>query len=376
LSGAPIKIGALVAQSGRTARQDGSSASVINAWASEVNETGGIGGRPVEVVLKDSKGDPAAATTVAQDFVADTSIVAVIGVDSVTESVYAPVLSTGGLPLVGGHGLNPSVWGKLPNVWLPTTTFPATVAPAVLASATIDDTKSVGSIVCAENSLCAQVGPLYEKAATNDGLRFDGLVTATFDAPSYTGECLQFAGKKTEAVSVALGGATVARLIKDCLTQNYEPIFSVNDGTVTEENFGLFDPKAKIVGSINGFPWFSDRPAVKRFVDVMENRGVDKNDWANSASTSTWASLELFRKAMTAPAEAANGAVIDRQAVIQAYGSVKSETLDGLASAPLTFTANAPMPANNCFWYYTWTDGVFSAFNDGNPSCMDPKLVQ
>jgi branched-chain amino acid transport system substrate-binding protein len=65
----------------------------------EINEAGGIGGRPIELIARDDRGDPDSAVSVAADLVAE-GVVAVIGhVYSGTTLAAAPVYGAGTRPI-------------------------------------------------------------------------------------------------------------------------------------------------------------------------------------------------------------------------------------------------------------------------------------
>lgn len=65
----------------------------------EINASGGIGGRPIELIARDDRGDPDSAVSVAADLVAE-GVVAVIGhVYSGTTLAAAPVYGAGTIPI-------------------------------------------------------------------------------------------------------------------------------------------------------------------------------------------------------------------------------------------------------------------------------------
>lgn len=65
----------------------------------EINASGGIGGRPIELIARDDRGDPDSAVSVAADLVAE-GVVAVIGhVYSGTTLAAAPVYGAGAIPI-------------------------------------------------------------------------------------------------------------------------------------------------------------------------------------------------------------------------------------------------------------------------------------
>ena len=66
-----------------------------------INDRGGIGGRPLEVITCDSKGDPNEAAACAREAV-DEGVVAVLGHFEFDMSVAVPILEDAGIPMLGG----------------------------------------------------------------------------------------------------------------------------------------------------------------------------------------------------------------------------------------------------------------------------------
>jgi branched-chain amino acid transport system substrate-binding protein len=110
LSGKPIKVGFLVDQTGALADYGHAHQLVGEAAARRINENGGIGGRPVELVIADTESDPSAAAPRARQLVesgkvdfllgSNTSgvVLAVAAVAKETGTVYFP---TAGGALLG-----------------------------------------------------------------------------------------------------------------------------------------------------------------------------------------------------------------------------------------------------------------------------------
>lgn len=68
----------------------------------EINDAGGVNGRPIELDFQDSQGEASQATTIAQRFVSDDSVLAVIGdFSSATSMVASPLYQRGGVLQLG-----------------------------------------------------------------------------------------------------------------------------------------------------------------------------------------------------------------------------------------------------------------------------------
>jgi branched-chain amino acid transport system substrate-binding protein len=368
-TGTPLRIGLLNDQSGPSSGGQKEAAAAAEAWADEVNANGGVAGHPVELVIKDTRGDAPTGSAAAQELIDDTSVIATLVVDANAEAAYGPSLSQGGLPVIGGAGYNPTFWGALPNVWGIATSFPSVVNEQVIAAASVGATKGAVA-ACAEVAACASAAPVFEGATKALGLEYGGVVTIAFDAPDFTAECLQFINDGVDFVQLSATAGVVQRLAADCQTQGYDGWFGASAGTVNPNLFGG-DVELKLTGGLNGFPWFVDDAPVQAFRDVMEAHGIDEDGYSMPTVTATYASLELFKKTLEANA-ATLGDNPDRAALVAAYGTVADETLDGLLPNPVTFTADAPGPPISCFWLYTFEDGEFSG--EFEPTCPGPEF--
>jgi branched-chain amino acid transport system substrate-binding protein len=208
--------------------------------------------------------------------------------------------------------------------------------------------KSAGVAACAEVDSCAQAAPVFEGAVKKLNIKYTGLVKFAQSATSFTAECLQFVNKQTEFIQLSGGGNAAVRLYNDCVQQGFSGYFGASAGSVTPDLYGA-DKKIKLAGGLNGFPWWVDAAPVKQFRDVMAAGNVGEDKYGNPGATATYASLELFRKALE-NAKATLPANPTRADVIKAYGTVKNETLGGLLAQPTTYAANKPAPPVKCFW--------------------------
>lgn len=363
LDGTPITIGVLANESGPTAAAEAAAAKVFEAWAADVNGAGGIDGHPVQVQTKDTKGDAPTAAAAAEELIGDESVVAVVALSTATDHVVGETLADSGLPVVGGVGYHPAVWGKLKNWFGITTSFPEVVNMQV-ASASAVKAKTLATFACAEDPACESAIPLFEAASKSAGTTYTGSVKVAASAPNFTAECLEVIRRKADFVQMSISPAVGSRVASDCQTQGYTGYFGASATAVMAE---LYDtPDIRLAGALNTFPWWVDDAPVKHYRDVMKKRGIAEEEWAQPAATGAWATGELFRKALTGQVGGASDEV-SRETVLTAYGKVSNETVDGLLPQPMTFRANEPGPAVKCYWLYHFEKGEFAGTL--KPSC-------
>ena len=361
LPGTPIVIGGLVNVSGSGNDVDKVLAPIMKAWGEHTNKNGGIKGHPVDVRVEDTRNDASQATALAEQLVADDSVVAVAMGSTAIEGAISPVFA-GGDVAVGGIGYNPKVWSALPNYYTITTTFPQTVSVQLKSAKDIGATK-VAAVACAESVNCLAAAPVFEAATKTYGLGYAGVFQVSSSAPNYTAECLQMIQKGVDyiQISISQGGAT--RLVTDCQRQGYKGWFGASHGSV-QAGFYSAVPTIRMAGGINGFPWWTDTEPVKAFRAAMQEAGLGQEEWANPNSTAMWASLELLRKALSGVAP---NDQVTRKTVQQGLGGLRGETLDGLLPMPITYTPGQPAPKVPCYWLYRYENAKFSG--PEQPTC-------
>lgn len=86
-SPAPIKVGVLIALSGPAAAYGAEERRAIEAVTARVNGEGGVDGRKIELVVRDTKTNPTEAARLANQVIADENVVAIIGATTGSETL-------------------------------------------------------------------------------------------------------------------------------------------------------------------------------------------------------------------------------------------------------------------------------------------------
>ena len=375
-AGSPLRIAAMVNETGPTSTGEASAPVVLEAWADAVNADGGIAGHPVEVVVEDTQGDTPTATAFAERVAGDDSFVGVVLFDAGTEAAVADVITDAGLPVIGGMGYAPTAWGELPNWLSVTTSFPSVITMAMVLG---DDLGSETTVfpVCAENPSCAAAGPLAEGASEALGMDYAGTLTVSVAAPDYTAECLQIEDAGVDYVMLGLTTAASLRLVADCRTQGYEGTWGLFDGSVWPKVMIENDPGVPVNLALSAFPWYTDDAPVVAYRDAMEGQDVPEDAWGSPHGTAAYATMELFRTALdNADGAGSLPAAPTRADVVTAYGTIQEETLDGLLPQPITFRPGEPQDLVRCYWFATFEDGEFSGGGLDDVTCDPPELQE
>ncbi len=335
-SGSPFVIGAISDATGAQSSSLATTLQTAQAWASWINDNGGINGHPVKLIAKDSASNPSTALTEVKEMVEQDHIIALVGDQTNFDAQFATYLRQQGIPIVGGSLAQKAAISD-PNY------FPqgATKIPNgynEIHLAVAKGLTKMGYIYCAESPSCAQGVPTRRALAAMQGaqLVYSGAVAAA--APDYTAQCLAAKGAGAQVRSIAHASAVVIRVATSCSQQGYNPLKTGNDGEVAV-NWATSPAMQGAVASQNDAP-FSDtsNPAIQTMINALDKYqpSVTKAPSWGMNDVYAWASGQLF----AAAAKAANlGDGATSAQVVTGLYKLHDETLGGIAP-PLNFTNN------------------------------------
>jgi branched-chain amino acid transport system substrate-binding protein len=96
----PIKVGALVAVTGPAAFLGAPEARTLEMLVQEVNAKGGVGGRPIQLILKDTGASPEKAVSFAKQLIEEDKVFAIIGPSTSGESLAVKKIAEDGQTLL------------------------------------------------------------------------------------------------------------------------------------------------------------------------------------------------------------------------------------------------------------------------------------
>lgn len=360
LTKSPIPIGVMSEQSGPAQSADMYPQPVAQAWAKWVNSNGGINGHPVQVYYGDSKGDPATGQAQVQQLVQTDKVVALVGEADSTDAAWAAYMTKSGVPVIGGSGLAPD-WTTSPD-FFQTAMIPQQYHRLDAVAAKSVGGKSMTLAVCAEVATCAQAGQIVQPVASKLGITYNGTLEISSTAPNYTAQCLQMKSSGSQVLYALISPAPTIRLYQDCAQQGYEPYIGADAEGLTQaltKVSGL-----KVIGVMQGFPWWTSDAPVKQYRDVMTANG-NTNDYQASTATAAWAALQLFRQALSNA-----GATVTAQDVKNALYAMPATDLGGLLPEVVKYQATAPTAKSfNCGYIVAMTNGVYNAPNGLKGTC-------
>ncbi|WP_157172868.1 ABC transporter substrate-binding protein [Nocardia exalbida] len=365
LKGDPIVIGSICSCSGPAAGSVGRSSDVLQAWASWVNDRGGINGHPVELITYDDQQNPTTALAVAKRLVEEDKVVAIVGQTSLVSSSWQSYVDSKGIPVIGGQPVD-APFITDPNFFTSGTTLPVLMLGEV-AQAKKAGAKKLGVYYCAEIPVCEQLPQMVKPMAEQSGLGFASEKVA-IAAPNYIAPCLAFKEKGVDAVFPGVSVEAISRIAASCAQQGYKPIqaptgVSLQKAWATDPNF-----EGSIFAGSNALYTDESIPAIKDFNDALAEYipGLRDSTDFSSPLLWPWAGGQLFLAAAEAAGLSPSSTSAD---VIKGLRALRDETLGGLAP-PLTFPEGKPaFPM--CYFTGNTKGGAFHSDNGGKPTCID-----
>jgi branched-chain amino acid transport system substrate-binding protein len=325
----------------------------LNAWAKTVNAKGGINGVKVKVQTVDDGADPAKASSGMKQLI-DKGVVAIVGhAATATESVWQPIASNAGVPVIGG-GCYSIAGNSNQNFFCVTTTAILDGLKAQLKLIADLGGKSVGITYASDIPAAAAATPLFKSLTSQYGLTWTGGVGTTNTQPDYTAACVTF--KQAGTTDVGIEGAPLLQnLARDCGRQGYFPRYTSGDGGISQ-NAWLKDPNIKeAIAAVYSFPYMVTKgpdatttKSLKEFHSAMNKYApkVLKGD-SKQPATVVWTAAKAFEKAASSiPA----GTVPTAALITAGLNAFSNETLGGLAPNPITFTEGQEHTHNSC-WF-------------------------
>jgi branched-chain amino acid transport system substrate-binding protein len=339
------------------------------AWASWVNDHGGINGHKVKLYIEDDKGDAATAAAAAKTLIEKDHVVAIVGNQSQNAAPWGTYVASKGVPVVGGNTFDLiqlknadffSVGGNL---------LAAYYGVATLAMARGEN---VGNLYCAEVPACAATTSLltgFGKSLGGLSVTYAAKVSAT--APDFTAPCQGLKGSGASSYSLGTSAQVMRSITSQCLQQGFKaPLIIPDVADSTFPSDASFDG-TEIVSTI--VPYFDNTlPGMKEFHQALAKYapqiGTAKTPLSNPV-LQPWVSGKLFETAV----KAIGNKPITAESVKEGLYSLKGETLGGL-TAPLTFTRDKVSP-HNCYFYYKIENRAFVAPNGLSPTCVPDDII-
>jgi branched-chain amino acid transport system substrate-binding protein len=339
---APIPIGQVGAYSGPVPGLAGQGYG-LEAWVKTVNAEGGVDGHEIELHKADSKGEPTGEVSQVTQLISNDNVVAFAGMGTTSVAGFAQLLDSKGIPTIGGN-TNDFSWETNPGFYNPGTGFMGTLLAGYFSHPEGKD--KMGLVYCKESPGCTAVYDLY-KMGFPEIYGGKGVYAAevSLSAPSFTAQCLAAKQAGVETLAIAMDGANIIRMAKDCAKQGYKPAYALAGTNANDEiaETGLFE--GAIAGQSQA-PWFLESgPAAEEAAAMAKYAPEVPNE---SQTVSGWAAGVALGKAIENAIEA-NPELeeISSEDIREGLGMIKEETFGGL-TPPVTFTSEGVQKDTYC----------------------------
>jgi branched-chain amino acid transport system substrate-binding protein len=365
-AGAPIRIGMLCSCSGAFQPVFGNMPALVSVWEKAVNNSGGINGHPVQVILKDVADSPAQAQAAARELATSDHVMAVVGSMTTLSPTYTSYLASQGIPQIGGQP--DDVAFETSPLFFPTGGNHASMLFGMVDAAKQDGNTKFSMLYCAEYPSCATLVPAMTPvlAAVGGGAKlvYSGKVAAS--DPSFIAQCLGIKSSGANAGYLALASSTVLRVMTDCAQQGVKIREYTVTGILTNQILQSPYAAGTKVSYINP-PLLDNSTAGGAYISSMLDHyqpGLKSDPTAVNALTPVWAGLQMFRKAgdlgkltpTSTPTE-----------VLKALYRIHGETLGGLAP-PVTYTKGQGTHID-CWWTGAVQSGKIALVSN-KPQCI------
>ncbi len=353
---AEILLGSFGAASGILGAVTGTVPPAIRAWASYINEKGGLGGHPVRVILADDAGDPARTQAIVHQMVEQNHVVALFSHYSFTVTGIEKYLESKGVPLIGGTGgdtaedhskviYQPLMGADDGGAW-----------GFLLAIAAQTDKKKIAVLYCREVAQCASKIAGMKTKLPYAGLNIVYETQISLAQPDYTAEMIQAQRAGAEVIMTMVDAATLGRLAQSAHRQDYHPLFSGPwnldiDPTVaaaSKELDGQFLGPART-------PMYQTSPKLADYREAMARYQPGQ------ALGGLGASVFVFGKLLEKIAPAL-GTTVTGDQIIGALNALHGETLDGFLPGITFPNSDDRTKVNECVIPYTLRGGKFVAW--------------
>jgi branched-chain amino acid transport system substrate-binding protein len=230
----------------------------------ELNAAGGIGGRPLQLLSRDDEGSGARAAAIAQEFVADPTVVAVVGHVNSGAMVAASRIYDGHLAALATTATSPDLTG---------------ISPWVFRAISSDSTNGLDIARFAKRLGRRRAAILYENNSYGRGLtesfrrNFDGEIVSVDpiaeDARDFEPYVSFFKQRAPDVVFVAGTERSGIGILREARRRKLAADFIGGDGWA-----GVVADTAASEGAYVGAPFTAadPRPEARRFVEAFRSR--------------------------------------------------------------------------------------------------------
>jgi branched-chain amino acid transport system substrate-binding protein len=319
----------------------------VQAWASSINDRGGLNGHAVRLLVYDDGGDSARHRVQVQEAIERQRVIAFVHNGEVfTGRPSVDYITAKRVPVIGSDAA--ADWFYESPMYFPQVSsgnqFWVLWINGVAQQMVPAGKTKLATLICVESAACEDADRIPAEEAPRLGFEHVYRGRASLSQPDFTAECLAARNAGAQVFMIGLDATSQLRIANACARQGYRPVFATGGIAAPSEKVVKEEPNLDgLLVTSNGFPYFqSGTPATDEFHQAM--RTYAPKEPLGVGPATGWVSAKLLEKAAANLPEPPTS-----EAILQGLWMLHEETLDGL-TGPLTFVANQPAARTTCWW--------------------------
>jgi branched-chain amino acid transport system substrate-binding protein len=273
------------------------------------------------------------------------------------------------LPAIGGELLAPD-WNESPYMFPQGAGFFDQIV-GFLKQGVEMGKKKIATLYCVEVTACSE-GIAYARATgvkkAGGELVYDSAISLT--QTDFTAQCQNAKNAGADQLVLGMDGSAMTRVARSCAAIGYRPLLSGIGGTISSAQAA--DPNLRSFGlavASGVAPWTeSGTPGLKLYREALARYAPALPP--DGASIQAWTSGKLLEAAVAGVAAKARAGALTTGLILEALGTVKKETLGGLAG-PITFAPNQKSAVSSgCVFYELLTPQGWTAPRGSRAVCV------
>lgn len=338
---------------------------VMVASVKQLNDEGGIDGKEVKLVVKETP-QPDDGPAAVKELIDEDHVVAIVGQTSNADQQWQQYPAQKNIPVIGGLNVN------VPYVTNPDF-FPTGANLYAMAYGVMDLAKTVGdstgALYCAESPQCAQLPTFVKLLGGMLDVETPVIAKVSSTSGDWTAACQSLIDGDVDSYQIAADGPVVVKIASACYDQGLRSRVVTGDATVRSSflDYPAFDGMLAAGSTV---PFTDDStPGTKGYREMLKKYLPDIGGEDGPLPMNSYIAVQLFKKAV----ELGGTDEVTAASIKDGLYQMKDETLDGL-TVPLTYTEGKPTIIN-CYFTLGIEKGKFTTPDGLKTRCAPDELI-
>jgi len=321
----PIKVGILLGLTGTSAGYTLDERRAAEAVTEKVNSAGGINGRKIELVIRDTKTNPTEAARVASQVILDDKVVAILGAGTASETLaFADFAARNQTPIFAPTA-SQSVTDPSTSYfkWIFRMAPPLSAdAPKLMDKVKADGRKTI-AIFVQEDAYGQQASEMMKDYANKNGIKIAEIVSAPISNTDFTTHAIKLRNARPDAVLIAASQTQTASSMLRKLREmgSTAPVYGVS-ALVSSAILEAAGPAAEgLIALSNSNPF--DPGPLKPLVELLKDHGGNRSYGSVCGATAMEAIVQALRTGATTGSEIRD--TVEKMGPIKLYAAAPVE---------------------------------------------------